>query len=190
MTANTTGFSWKNVILHSAAGIGIALVLWYGGLLTRFEADTYDLRVRLHSDPTTVNRSIVLVGLDQLSLDWVAENLGVTWRWPRQLFAAIINNCKRRGAKVIGFDVIFSDHSPAGVRDDRYLSQAIKKSEHFALGSVQPTNKAHGLKLKTEWPDEIPQPDFEFMVSKKGLKKMTIEMRLEMMILMDFHSTI
>lgn len=172
MTRNIAGISWKDVILHSAAGIFIALVLWYGGLLTRFEADTFDLRVRLYSDPTTANRSITLVGLDQLSLDWVAENLGVTWPWPRQLFADIITNCKRRGAKVIGFDVILSDLSPAGVLDDRYFSEAIKETGNFALGSVQPTNMKQGLKLMKDWPKEIPRPAIEFMVTEKGLRKL------------------
>ena len=169
MTRHTTRFSWQDVILHSAAGIIIALILWYSGTLNRFEANTFDLRVRLHADPSSVSESIVLVGLDQLSLDWVEKNIGVTWRWPRQLFAAIINNCKRRGAKVIGFDVIFSDHSPNGVSDDRYLSQSIRNTEHFALGSIQPTNKGQGMKLKPDWPDDIPRPTFDFNVTESVL---------------------
>lgn len=155
--------SWQDALLHSTAGVVFSLLLWSSGLLNGIEAETYDLRVNLNAKPSSATTSIVFVRLDQESLDHIAEITGLTWPWPRQLYAAVINNCKRRGALAIGFDVIFTEFSPMGVEDDGYLRDAIRTAGNFALGSVFPTTEtqtAHG-----EWPAAIPRPMFTFKIA-------------------------
>lgn len=155
--------SLQDGILHSAAAIVFSLLLWYSGLLHGIEADTFDLRVNLSAQPSSATSSIVFVRLDQESLDHIAEITGLTWPWPRQLYAAVINNCKRRGALAIGFDVIFTEYSPMGVEDDRYLGDAIRNAGHFALGSVFPTTETHVA--YATWPTDIPRPFIQFTVA-------------------------
>ncbi len=154
--------SWQDVLLHSVAGIVFSLLLWSTGLLNGIEASTFDLRVNLHAEPSSTTKSIVVVRLDQESLDHIAEITGLSWPWPRELYAAVINNCKRRGAVAIGFDVTFDDFSPQGVNDDRHLFDAIKRAGNFALGSVFPTQESHAA--HTEWPGDIPRPTLKLKV--------------------------
>lgn len=156
MTRHSLRLSWQDVIFHTTAGIVFSLLLWFSGFLSGIEADTFDLRVNLFASPTATTESIIFVRLDQESLDHILEITGISWPWPRQLYAAIINNCKRRGALAIGFDVIFTEPSPMGVKDDWYLLDAINRAENFALGSVFPTNDGQGI--NTEWPADIPRP--------------------------------
>ncbi|MCL7488419.1 MAG: adenylate/guanylate cyclase domain-containing protein [Desulfobulbaceae bacterium] len=162
MAGRSFRLSWQEVLLHSVAGILFSLLLWFSGLLDGIEADTFDLRVNLHAAPTASTSSIVFVRVDQESLDHMAEVTGETWPWPREFYAAVINNCRRRGALAIGFDVIFTEPSRAGVNDDQYLRRAMEETANFALGSVFATRELHAF--NTEWPPAISRPSFKFSV--------------------------
>ena len=157
MAGHTLQSTWRQTCLHGVVAIALSLLLWFSGLLQGIEARTFDLRANLFARPSVASNSIVLVAVDQESLDWVAENMGIVWPWPRELFSAVIDNCRRRGAKAIGFDVLFTEYSASGVSDDNALVQAIERAGAFALGSVFPTN---GNAKFSAWPDAIPRPSF------------------------------
>ena len=157
MAGHTLQSTWRQTCLHGVVAIALSLLLWFSGLLQGIEARTFDLRANFFARPSVASNSIVLVAVDQESLDWVAENMGIVWPWPRELFSAVIDNCRRRGAKAIGFDVLFTEYSASGVSDDNALVQAIERAGAFALGSVFPTN---GNAKFSAWPDAIPRPSF------------------------------
>ncbi len=145
------------MLLHCLAGVVLSLLLWHTGLLTEIEYKTFDFRARHAASVSDVSSDIILVQLDQASLNWVADNLGVVWPWPRELYGAIARNCKRRGARVIGFDVLFTEPSPVGVTDDASLAAAIRENGPFALGSVFPSSVAAP---HNTWPSDLPRIDF------------------------------
>jgi len=149
--------TWKHVLLHSVIGVAIALTLWFSGLLKGLEGKTYDLRASLLAGRSAFSDSIDLIVVDQESIDWVAENLSIGWPWPRELFAAIILNCIRRGAETIGFDVLFTENSNFEVTDDLKLKNAMLQAGYFALGSVLASNKSGQYK---KWPADIPRPHY------------------------------
>jgi adenylate cyclase len=155
--------SRRHLLLHSVAGIAVALLFWSTGLLSGLEARTYDLRASLLAGKSPSSDSIVLVAVDQQSIDWVAGNMSIGWPWPRELFAAVIVNCIRRGAEAIGFDVLFTEHSNFGLADDLKLKNAILQSGHFALGSVFPSRESGE---NTSWPADVPRPDFTFRAAE------------------------
>ena len=129
MARHSLRLFWQDVLFHSAAGIILSLLLWSSGFLDGIELKTFDIRVNLNATPSKASKSIIIVGLDQVSLDWVEENMGITWPWPRQLYGAIIDNCKRRGAESIGFDVIFTEYTSLEFGYDLYLKQSIENSK-------------------------------------------------------------
>lgn len=147
--------TWRHILLHGTIGIAVSLVFWFSGFLNGLEGKTYDLRASILADRSSFSDTIVLVVVDQTSIDWVSENLSIGWPWPRELFAAIIKNCTRRGAEAIGFDVIFTENSNFGVTDDIQLKNAMLQTGNFALGSVIPSNTSGQSK---SWPDGIPIP--------------------------------
>ena len=74
---------------------------------------------------TTVSPNIVIVGIDDASLD----KYGHFADWSRLLYIDAIQNLSNAKAKVIGFDILFSDTSP----DDPALAQAIEQAGNVVL---------------------------------------------------------
>jgi adenylate cyclase len=72
-------------------------------ILELIELKTYDLRFLSRGDRKP-SPAVAMVVIDEKSLE--AEG---RWPWPRSKFAALIDTLSREGAKVIGFDVIFSE---------------------------------------------------------------------------------
>ena len=72
--------------------------------------------------------NIVIAGIDDNTL----ETYGRWADWPRSLHAQAIDNLSEAGAKVIGFDVVFTDSSP----NDEMLATAMAKADNVVLAVV------------------------------------------------------
>jgi adenylate cyclase len=72
--------------------------------------------------------NIVIAGIDDSTL----ETYGRWADWPRSLHAQAIDNLRQAGAKVIGFDVVFTDSSP----DDEMLATAMAEADNVVLAAV------------------------------------------------------
>jgi adenylate cyclase len=72
--------------------------------------------------------NIVIAGIDDSTL----EDYGRWAEWPRSLHAQAINNLSEAGARVIGFDVIFTDSSP----DDQELATVMASTNNVVLATV------------------------------------------------------
>lgn len=131
-----------------------ALLLWAVGWLEGWEATTWDWRVSLFAKPgRATTNDIRLILLDQKSLDWAAEELGIPWPWPRELYAHIVNYCRRSQVNALAFDVLFTEFSPYGVEDDAALGTAIAEFPHFAAPLFLGTSTG-----ATQWPADFPRP--------------------------------
>ena len=97
------------------------------------ESSTWDWRVTYLADPDKKSDEIVVILLDQKSLDWVQEEQGLSHRWPRELYAAILSYCHESGAKAVGFDLLFTDPSFIGVEDDLSFGEAAKSFGRVVL---------------------------------------------------------
>ncbi len=152
--------NWRRKLIQAVSiaclGIALAFVLWGSGFLDNWEDRVWDLQSRMLARPSPHTKDIVLVLLDQSSLEWVHDNMGLTWPWPRELYGAIIDTCNRYGARAIAFDTLFTEPSAFGVSDDQALGNSIGKSGHFVVGSVFPSLTS-GKYL--HWPKSIPPPD-------------------------------
>ena len=134
----------------------ITLGLWAVGWLNSWEAKTWDWRSRLLAGPGVATDDIRLILLDQNSLDWAFRENGLTWPWPRELYSAIVNYCKRGGARAVAFDVLFTEPSKYGVTDDAAFGDAVKGFGRFA-GAVFLGQTSGSL---TRWPPDIPAPNW------------------------------
>ncbi|MBN1835567.1 MAG: adenylate/guanylate cyclase domain-containing protein [Spirochaetales bacterium] len=144
----------------SLIGLGaavIALALWLSGALEPFELKTWDARVRLLSKPGPATDQVVLVLLDQNSLDWAAETLGLSWPWPRETYAAVTAFCARAGARSLAFDVLYTEDSGYGVYDDEAFAAAAADFGKVAASVF--LSEASGN--ATAWPEGIPRPELE-----------------------------
>ena len=119
----------------------VGLASQYSGFLQTLEWKSWDLRLKWLAQPEKADPNIVLILIDQYSLDVFEKHQGLGWPWPRQLQAALIDYLHQAGARAIFLDFIFSEGSAYGVSDDQYLAQAIEKAGNvflpFALSSKE-----------------------------------------------------
>jgi adenylate cyclase len=76
---------------------------------------------------------IVIVAIDEPSL----AELSRQWPWPRSIHARLIEQLKKAGARVIGFDILFAERSHPD--DDRALERALQEVSNVVLLSEKVT---------------------------------------------------
>jgi adenylate cyclase len=136
-------------VLTGTVSVLLALAVWLPGLLDTFEAKTWDARVKLLAKPGEQTENIVLILLDQESLDWAEETMGWGWPWPRQVYSAIIEFVQMGGAKSLAFDVLFSEPSILGVYDDEIFGASIAASNRFIAAAFFSNISGQN----TRWPE-------------------------------------
>src|SRR6187401_505936 len=77
-------------------------------LLDRLELTTYDWRMRLAADPKAVNKDIVLVEINDLSIRQLQDGFRMRWPWPRVAVGLVIDFLHRGQAKVVAVDMSFT----------------------------------------------------------------------------------
>ena len=142
--------AWGTLIGILAAVV--VLGLWRLGLMRRWEYATWSWRVKYFAAPGAATDKIKLILLDQQSLDWGKKEMGLSWPWPREVYAPIIDFCRRGGARTVAFDVLFTEPSVYSVRDDQVLGKAIKESPPF-VGALSLSKKTTGAVV---WPSDFP----------------------------------
>lgn len=86
-----------------STGVGVKMVEYAAS----FDNQFHDFRLRSSLDPNFISKDIVLVTIDDYSL----EKIG-SWPIPRTNHAAMIRKLKTFGAKVIGLDILFPEKAP------------------------------------------------------------------------------
>ena len=117
-------------------GIGASALMLFmdsQGWLDSLEDNTWNRRARYFASSSPESEQVVLILLDQESLDWVESEHGVNWPWYRQLYVPILDFCERAGAKGVAFDVLFTENSVLSVPDDEMLGAAMKDGAPFTL---------------------------------------------------------
>ena len=114
------------------------------------ELKTYDLRMRMTADPASARTDVVLVAIDEDSLRRLEPIVG-RWPWPRLVHAQLLNYLARGPARVVGYDVLFTERDLksfdiegdewTGRESDAALADATAQSGrviHMADAAAQP----------------------------------------------------
>lgn len=149
----------KRRIIELTLGLGAALVVLIIYLtrgLTIYELKTLDLRFRILPRITQPREDIVIIAIDDSSLQAEMESLGM-WPWPREIHARLIDFLKLGGARIIAFDVLFLEPDRHNPINDRELAESIKEA-----GNVY---------LATEFAEELEYRGKEYFKPERILKK-------------------
>jgi adenylate cyclase len=112
------------IILSVFLAVSLSLVF---GLLTPLEYKLYDFRVNLFAHSSRASDDIVVVLLDQESINWAQRERGWGWPWPRKAYAEFVEYMRLAGAKSVAFDVIFSEPSVyRNSRQDEIINRAVE----------------------------------------------------------------
>jgi adenylate cyclase len=105
----------------------IVSLCFVSGVFTYLEYKLYDLRVNLFAQSRPASDDIVVVLLDQESIDWARRERGWGWPWPRKAYAEFVEYMSLAGAKSVAFDVIFSEPSVyRNSRQDEIIDKAVE----------------------------------------------------------------
>ncbi|MBI3288894.1 MAG: CHASE2 domain-containing protein, partial [Elusimicrobia bacterium] len=124
----------------------LALLSRHTELARSLELKTLDWRFRHLSVAARHDPRIVLVMVDQASLDhFERENL--YWPWPRSLYGAALDLLKVGGARIAIFDILFTNPSPIGQSEDEAFGKALKRFGPVVMAmetgaEAQPTRAA------------------------------------------------
>jgi adenylate cyclase len=127
-----------------------ALYLFHAKKLDLLEYKTWDLRVKQFAAARPSSDQIRLILLDQYSLDWGSKTMSLPWPWPREVYKPILDFCARGGAKVVAFDLLFTEPSFKGVEDDARLAEGILAVPEF-IGAAQLSRSDGAF---THWTDD------------------------------------
>ncbi|NOY84902.1 MAG: EAL domain-containing protein [Nitrospirae bacterium] len=129
-------FLQKTVFLFLLSGITLGLL--YDDSLKRWDNLFYDGLIRLMGRPAP--EDIVMIGIDDLSLNELGR-----WPWSRRRHAKLIDVLSGAGAKVIGFDILFSEADAADPEGDRLFAAAMRKSKRVVLPVASERLSAIGI---------------------------------------------
>ena len=131
LTAAFRHAKWLAALGLILAALALSLVLDLSGAIQPYRLKTLDALFRRVPLPAA-SPEVVVVTVDQPDLDFF-KNQGVTWPWPRQLYAPLIDYCRWAGAKAVIFDILFTEASSYGPEDDQRLAQAAAAAGNVAL---------------------------------------------------------
>ncbi|HBA82989.1 MAG TPA: adenylate/guanylate cyclase domain-containing protein [Verrucomicrobia bacterium] len=144
-------------LLIGAGAAGVALALWYFGVLDRWEYVAWNMRVNYFAPQAKTSDRIKVILIDQTSLDWGKTENAWPWPWPREVYGPIIDFCRRAGARVVAFDMLYTEPSFIDMADDEALGAAIQRSPPF-IGAMVLGRQAG---TTTNWPPEMPRPNLD-----------------------------
>lgn len=108
--------------------MGVLIILHELSIFELFELKTLDWRFRVLSSPRESSSDIVIVVVDQKSLDYYEKFESVPWPWPRGLYQTVIDFVNIGGARALVFDILFTERSGYGYEDDEYFEDAVKNA--------------------------------------------------------------
>lgn len=151
-------------VLIALCTFGISALLRLTDVTEPLELQTLDARFRAYADPAKADTNIVIAVIDEQSLK-ALKTSGIVWKWPRDIYAALVRYFHRGGAKAIVFDIIFSDAdinrlSSDAEETDGQFARAMEASGNVVLasqllrssnvvGEDNPLAKKIGIRLET-----------------------------------------
>lgn len=148
---------WLRGIAIGLASAVVGSVLLFTTVLDGLENTTWDLRVRLFAHPTEATDEVVLVLIDQPTLDLMMENYSLSWPWPRSIYTYLIEFAREAGVASLTFDVILQDQGIAGPADDNALLFSAEDYERF----VYAVELRDDEQSPNDWPAYFTRPAIE-----------------------------
>ncbi|MDR2716814.1 MAG: adenylate/guanylate cyclase domain-containing protein [Treponema sp.] len=127
------------------------------GAFHYLEYKSYDFRVRLFASSVRPSDDIIVVLLDQDSIDWAQRERGWGWPWPRKAYAELLDYMNLGGANSVAFDIIFSEPSMYQTEDDEAFIRAEREYGRAVQGVFFSSQTGNAR----SWPPELKAPLFE-----------------------------
>lgn len=118
-----------NVLRFASLGLMLAAALSSLGVSRNFQLRTINTLFSLRGADASADTSIVIVAIDDESM----KSLPTKWPYPRTYFARMIHNLQLAGARLIVFDVEFTEPSREHPQEDDSLAAAVAGAGNVIL---------------------------------------------------------
>ena len=119
------------IFLVAAVGLtGSVIAAYAGNILDGAELDSIDERFAIRGSEGPPE-DVVVVGIDDVTFD----ELGERWPFPRSLHGEAVDALSEAGAKVIAYDVQFTE--PTVPREDNALIDAVDRADSVVLATTE-----------------------------------------------------
>jgi adenylate cyclase len=113
---------------------GVVLAAYGIGVLDQPERDTLDTRFQVRGSEGAPE-DVVVVGIDDVTFN----ELGVRWPFPRSLHAEAIDRLREEGARVIAYDIQFTEQTTP--KEDNALISAVDRTDRVVLATTEVDEK-------------------------------------------------
>jgi adenylate cyclase len=116
--------------------------------LSTLEHRAQDALVRRHALTRPPDPDVILVAIDERSLEAMAPEFG-RYPWPRSVHAQLTEQLARFGARAIVFDIMFTDADVGREQDDAYLVETAvaTPTAFFPMVRLENADDSQGLAL-------------------------------------------
>jgi adenylate cyclase len=106
-----------------------------------FELNALDIQFRIAQNTRTPDSNIVIVTIDQNSLQYFKKNSQTSWPWPRDFYALTTGYLAKSGAKAIIYDFQFSEPdqdrvNSSGAENDQSFADAMRSAGNVYLATI------------------------------------------------------
>ncbi|HTP12043.1 MAG TPA: adenylate/guanylate cyclase domain-containing protein [Bacteroidota bacterium] len=123
------------IFVLALVGALFTLILSEGGLLDGVELKTLDVRFLEASHPEEADTNIVLIAIDQNSLEAFADR-NVQWPWSRDFYALLVDYLHTAGASAVSFDILLDRHDFDRRESDGAVTDSAFANSMRASGNV------------------------------------------------------
>ncbi|HET7175273.1 MAG TPA: adenylate/guanylate cyclase domain-containing protein [Gammaproteobacteria bacterium] len=152
------GFKGRPALLALFVALILVDFFLLGGL-TPLEHPLQDFLVRFHSATRVPDPGVVVVDVDDPSLLAAQKDQGISWPWPRSMYADLINGLMKQSPKAVVFDIYMVDPDTLRPENDRYLIDTAAPDDKVYFPMVR-LEGADDSKAGAELKDYPPQFGF------------------------------
>ncbi|HEV2333700.1 MAG TPA: adenylate/guanylate cyclase domain-containing protein [Gammaproteobacteria bacterium] len=156
--AKPMGFKGRPALLALFVALILVDFFLLGGL-TPLEHPLQDFLVRFHSATRAPDPGVVVVDVDDPSLLAAQKDQGISWPWPRSMYADLINGLMKQSPKAVVFDIYMVDPDTLRPENDRYLIDTAAPDDKVYFPMVR-LEGADDSKAAAELKDYPPQFGF------------------------------
>jgi adenylate cyclase len=119
------------ILIGIAATLFSILITSQTWIFKTLEDRSVDWRFKMRGT-IPVTAPVIIVSIDDESFSKMPER----WTWPRKFYGRAIDNLKKWGAKVIAFDMVYSEPTSSNPKEDDAFAASLKKAGNVVIGMM------------------------------------------------------
>lgn len=128
-------------VVSAIAGLLIAYAISISTLGKLVELNALDIQFRIAKDSRQPDTNIVILSIDQNSLQYFKQTTKTSWPWPRDFYAIMTEYLAKAGAKAIVYDFQFTEPdeeraNSSGAFNDSSFAEAIRTAGNVYLATI------------------------------------------------------